>query len=88
MPSRSGEAPLLFAAGQWELAFVNNPTALHDEYNGLGIVDVRGRILAQQHQIGEVAFWDRIGISPLLVAEKLYGKRGDLVAMRAVMAAE
>lgn len=38
-----------------------------------------------QHVIGERAFWESIGISPLLVAERLYAKRGDLVAMRAVI---
>ncbi len=37
-----------------------------------------------QHNIGERRFWAQLGINPLLVAEKLYAKRGDVVAMRAV----
>lgn len=38
-----------------------------------------------QHRLGEVAFWNGLGLNPLLVAEKLYSRRGDLVAMRAVV---
>lgn len=38
-----------------------------------------------QHNRNEREFWDSVGINPLLVAEKLYAKRGDLVAMRAVV---
>lgn len=38
-----------------------------------------------QHTRNEREFWDSIGINPLLVAEKLYAQRGDLVAMRAVV---
>jgi hypothetical protein len=38
-----------------------------------------------QHNRGEREFWDSIGINPLIVAEKLYARRGDLVAMRAVV---
>lgn len=38
-----------------------------------------------QHNRNERAFWDEIGINPLIVAEKLYAQRGDLVAMRAVV---
>jgi hypothetical protein len=38
-----------------------------------------------QHSRGEREFWDSIGINPLIVAEKLYARRGDLVAMRAVV---
>lgn len=38
-----------------------------------------------QHNRGEREFWDSIGINPLIVAEKLYAVRGDLVAMRAVV---
>jgi len=37
------------------------------------------------HRIGEYIFWANLGINPLLVAERLYGVRGDLVAMRAVV---
>jgi hypothetical protein len=38
-----------------------------------------------QHRIGEKAFWWIVGINPLLVAERLYQRRDDLVAMRAVV---
>lgn len=38
-----------------------------------------------QHNRGEREFWDSLGINPLIVAEKLYAARGDLVAMRAVV---
>jgi hypothetical protein len=37
-----------------------------------------------QHSGGERMFWAQLGINPLLVAERLYAQRGDLVAMRAV----
>lgn len=38
-----------------------------------------------QHNGGERMFWDLLGINPLIVAERLYAKRGDLVAMQAVV---
>jgi hypothetical protein len=38
-----------------------------------------------QHNHGEAQFWFRLGIPPLIVCEKLYAQRGDLVAMRAVI---
>lgn len=38
-----------------------------------------------QHRIGEIAFYHLLGLDPLLVCERLYAKRGDLVAMRAVI---
>ncbi|KGT75841.1 hypothetical protein MA20_32145 [Bradyrhizobium japonicum] len=38
-----------------------------------------------QHNRGERLFWAELGINPLLVAQRLYGQRGDLVAMRAVV---
>ena len=37
------------------------------------------------HKVGELAFFQFLGIAPLLVCERLYAKRGDLVAMRAVI---
>jgi hypothetical protein len=40
-----------------------------------------------QHRQNEEAFWLALGINPLLVCEKLYKQRGDLVAMRAVVIA-
>lgn len=38
-----------------------------------------------QHNRSEREFWDVIGINPLMVAQRLYAVRGDLVAMRAVV---
>ena len=36
-----------------------------------------------QHKIGELRFWHDTGISPVLIAIKLYARRGDRIAMRA-----
>lgn len=38
-----------------------------------------------QHRLGEETFWHRLGISPLLVCEKLHAAAPDLVRMRAVV---
>jgi hypothetical protein len=38
-----------------------------------------------QHKIGELAFWTRVGLNPLLICTRLYPKRGDPMAMRAVI---
>lgn len=38
-----------------------------------------------QHRRSEAAFWQGLGINPLLVCQRLYAQRGDLVAMRAVV---
>lgn len=38
-----------------------------------------------QHNHNERGWWEDRGISPYLVADKLYAQRGDLVAMRAVI---
>ena len=38
-----------------------------------------------QHTVGERAFWSEIGVNPLLIAERLFAQREDLVAMRAVV---
>jgi hypothetical protein len=40
---------------------------------------------AEQHKIGEREFWGKLGINPHLVCQKLYVKRGDIPAMRAVV---
>jgi hypothetical protein len=37
-----------------------------------------------QHKIGERAYWNGVGINPVLFCHGLYAKRGDQVAMRAV----
>jgi hypothetical protein len=38
-----------------------------------------------QHKRGEAEFWQSLGINPLIVCERLFAQRGDLVAMRAVV---
>ena len=38
-----------------------------------------------QHNRNEQVFWDEIDINPLVVAQRLYHVRADLVAMRAVV---
>ncbi len=38
-----------------------------------------------QHNQSEQAFWEGLGINPLIVCEKLWAQRGDLVAMRYVI---
>jgi len=35
----------LRAAGQWELALVDDFTGLHNRYNGFAVADVRARII-------------------------------------------
>lgn len=37
------------------------------------------------HRRGEYLFWAELGLNPLLICERLYRQRGDLVAMRAVI---
>lgn len=57
-----------------------------DDENALPLCGEDHRIARHaQHNHNEEAFWLAIGISPYLVAEKLYAQRGDLVAMRAVV---
>ena len=38
-----------------------------------------------QHNIGELAFWYFVGINPLLICQRLWAQRDDLMAMRAVI---
>ena len=38
-----------------------------------------------QHHVGEKLFWGQLGINPVLVCERLYPARGDLVRMRAII---
>jgi hypothetical protein len=38
-----------------------------------------------QHKVGEAQFWHALGINPLIACEKLFAKRGDIPAMRAVI---
>ena len=38
-----------------------------------------------QHHVGEIEFWSRVGVNPLLVCTKLYAARSDVVKMRAII---
>lgn len=38
-----------------------------------------------QHSRSEHAFWHEIDVNPLIVAAEMYARRGDLVAMQAVV---
>lgn len=38
-----------------------------------------------QHKVGELIFWHRVGLNPLAVCDRLHARRGDVVAMRAVI---
>src|SRR5690348_14873750 len=38
-----------------------------------------------QHKIGENLFWHILGINPLELCERLHAKRGDFLAMRAIV---
>jgi hypothetical protein len=47
---------------------------------------LKGRGSARPHCLAEVSVGvNRIGMNPLMVCERLYKQRGDLVAMRAVV---
>jgi hypothetical protein len=37
-----------------------------------------------QHKVGELVFWHRLGMSPLLISVELYAQRGSIPKMRAV----
>lgn len=37
------------------------------------------------HRVGEYLFWHEVGISPFLLCDRLYAKRGDFPAMRAIV---
>jgi hypothetical protein len=38
-----------------------------------------------QHKVGELPFWNDVGINPLLVCSRLYAARDDFVKMRAIV---
>lgn len=75
-----------------EAAHVRMQSAAHNKRGGIGkkpddrwTLPLCSEHHREQHNIGELRFWYDLGISPLLVCEKLYARRGDLVAMRAVI---
>src|SRR5580698_9621985 len=57
-PASERKPPLLPAPGERQLALIDDPATLHDEHDRLGVVDVHRRILAEQHQIRQLAAVD------------------------------
>ena len=75
-----------------EAAHVRIQSAAHGKRGGIGkkpadrwAVSLCHSCHMEQHKVGELLFWHRIGLSPLAVCERLYAQRGDIVAMRAVI---
>jgi hypothetical protein len=79
-----------------EAAHVRMNSGAHGKHNGLGKKAADRFALPlcagchrqdndSQHRIGENEFWHRVGLNPLLVCEKLYAKRSDVIAMRAAI---
>lgn len=73
-------------------AHVRMQSGAHGKRSGMGLTPADKWALPLcrehhelQHKIGEREFWDKLGISPLLLCERLWAQRGDLVAMRAVV---
>lgn len=74
-----------------EAAHVRRQSGVHNKRGGIGkkpadkwAVPLCHEHHMLQHSVGELQFWYELGIEPLLVCEKLYAKRDDFVAMRAV----
>lgn len=79
-----------------EAAHIRRSSPAHGKFNGMGakpsdryVVSLCGACHRHDkdalHRIGESLFFHILGIDPLLVADQLYQKRGDGVAMRAVV---
>lgn len=80
----------------YEAAHVRMASAMHGKASGIGrkpadrwalpLCPDHHRLARDcQHNGGERLFWDSLGLNPLVICEKLYAARGDLVAMRAVI---
>jgi hypothetical protein len=79
-----------------EAAHIRYNSGAHGKHNGMGkrpadryVAPLCGGCHREdnssQHKVGERAFWSWLAIDPLLIAEKLYAARGDIVKMRAVV---
>jgi hypothetical protein len=84
----------LDAAG--EAAHIRSASGAHGKASGIGkkpaacwIIPLCGGCHREDrdalHKVGEPMFFYRVGVNPFLLAERLWAKRGDLVAMRAVI---
>lgn len=76
----------------WEAAHVRRQSGIHNKRSDMGKkpADRWAAPLCHehhmlQHRIGELQFWYELGIDPLLTCGRLWAKRGDFVAMRAVV---
>ena len=78
-----------------EAAHVRYNSGAHGKHNGMGkkpadrwavplCGDCHRTDRDALHQIGEGLFWYLLGIDPLLICDRLYAKRGDFGAMRAM----
>ncbi len=79
-----------------EAAHVRSQSAAHGKRGGIGkrpadewALSLCGSCHREDadalHRVGERVFFYRLGINPFLLCERLYARRGDLVAMRAVI---
>ncbi len=80
----------------YEAAHVRFASGAHGKASGMGkkpedrwalplCPDDHRLFRTSQHYQGEVQFWAKLNINPLIVCDRLYAQRGDLVAMRAVV---
>jgi hypothetical protein len=78
-----------------EAAHVRMQSGAHGKHNGIGrkpddrwaaplCACCHREDRDSQHRVGELVFWHRLGSNPLLICERLYAARGDLVRMRAI----
>jgi hypothetical protein len=78
-----------------EAAHVRMSSAAHGKTNARGkkpadcwtvplCPDCHTRDPQSQHRIGELTFWHRVGMNPLIVAKQLHEATGDLPKMRAI----
>lgn len=75
-----------------QAAHIRRQSGIHNKRDGIGkkpadrwTVPLCQEHHMLQHRVGELQFWHDLGIDPLLICRQLYEKRGDLVAMRAVI---
>lgn len=75
-----------------EAAHLRLPSGAHGKASGIGkkpsdrwTTPLCRSCHFEQHKLGERQFWHGVGVNPFYVCERLYAKRGDLVAMRAVI---
>jgi hypothetical protein len=75
-----------------QAAHVRMQSGTHNKHGGIGkkpadkwAVPLCDDCHREQHRIGERGFWSIVGINPVLLAERLYAARGDLVKMRSIV---